>query len=370
MKIRRVFFNLHLYLGLTAGLFLVLSGLTGSAIVFREEIEAFAHRELMETEVRDKRVSLQTVLDAVKHAYPQDKLLSVRLPRTPRQTYLLKMNDAHGLLVFADPYSGEVLGGHRQEETFIGWVALVHTELLIGERGKTILGVSALLLICMSITGIILWWPLNGKISRGFRIAWSAPWKKLIFNIHRAVGIYASLFLLIVAVTGTSLVFNKSVAEITNLLTASAPRPVPPLSDRSGAQQIRLSLDDLLHKADTLLPAPTTWVSFPQTPEAPLIVRKKMPEEFHPNGRSFIYLDQYTGELLLIENASTAPVGTRIYNIFYPIHIGIMGGLPTRVLQVMIGFLPLVLFTTGYIMWRNRRKVKAYKNGNRPAWRS
>mgnify|MGYP006194909987 FL=1 len=63
----------------------MLSGLTGSAIVFREEIEAFAHRELMETEVRDKRVSLQTVLDAVKHAYPQDKLLSVRLPRSPRQ---------------------------------------------------------------------------------------------------------------------------------------------------------------------------------------------------------------------------------------------------------------------------------------------
>lgn len=370
MKIRRVFFNLHLYLGLTAGLFLVLSGLTGAAIVFREEIEAFTHRELMETEVRDKRVPLQTVLDAVKHAYPQDKLFSVRLPRTPNQTYLLKMNGPHGLLVYADPYSGEVLGEHRQKETFIGWVALVHTELLIGERGKTILGVSALLLICMSVTGIILWWPPRGKISRGFKIAWSAPWKKLIFDIHRALGIYASLFLLIIAVTGTSLVFNKSVAELANFLTASPPRLPPPLSDPSGAQNIKFSLDDLLRKADRLLPALTTWVSFPQTPQAPLVVRKKMPEEFHPNGRSFVYLDQYTGEVLLVENASTAPVGTRLYNTFYPIHIGIMGGLPTRVLQVMVGFSPLVLFATGYIMWRNRRKVKAYKNRNRPAWRS
>ncbi|HEU4855501.1 MAG TPA: hypothetical protein VFS89_09505 [Nitrosospira sp.] len=62
-------------------------------------------------------------------------------------------------------------------------------------------------------------------------------------------------FLLIAAATGSSLVFNKSVAEIANFLTASPPRPVPPLSDTSGAQQIRLSLDDLLHKADSLLPA-------------------------------------------------------------------------------------------------------------------
>jgi hypothetical protein len=45
----------------------------------------------METEVRDKRVPLQTVLDAVKRADPQDKLLSVRFPRAPRQTYLLRV---------------------------------------------------------------------------------------------------------------------------------------------------------------------------------------------------------------------------------------------------------------------------------------
>ena len=51
MKIRRIVFNVHLYIGLAAGLFLVLSGLTGSMIVFREEIEALLHSELMEAAV-------------------------------------------------------------------------------------------------------------------------------------------------------------------------------------------------------------------------------------------------------------------------------------------------------------------------------
>lgn len=362
MRTRRAVFNFHLYIGLAAGLLLVLSGLTGSMIVFREEIEELMHPELLETAVRGERVPVQAVLDTAKRVYPEDKIVFMRVPRAPQETYLLKMNSAHDLFVYADPYSGEVLGAHRQEDTFIGWVALVHTELLIGENGKTILGVSALLLVCMSITGLILWWPPKGKIFRGFRINWQAPWSKLIFDIHRAFGIYAVLFLLITAFTGVSLVFNNTVAEITNFVTASAPRAASPLSDPFKAVETALSIDDLLHKADRILPGPTTWIGFPKTPQAPLVVRKRMPQEFHPNGRSFIYFDQYSGEALLFEDASSAPLGTRIYNTFYPIHIGIIGGLPTRILQAIIGFLPLFLFATGYIMWRNRCRARAHKN--------
>jgi uncharacterized iron-regulated membrane protein len=272
-----------------------------------------------------------------------------------------------------------LLGSHRQEDTFIGWIALLHTELLIGERGKTILGVSALLLICMIVTGFFLWWPPNGKgqngkerngrarkILRGFKIDLTGPWKKVIFDTHRAIGIYASLFLLIVAFTGVSLVFNKAVAELTNTLTASPPRPAPPLSapsETGGAAAP--SLDELLRKADHLLPGPTTWINFPQTPQAPLVIRKKMPEEFHPNGRSFVYFDQYTGEMLLAEKAAAAPVGTRVHNMFYPIHTGVIGGSFTRALQMVIGFSPLILLVTGYVMWKNRKKAKAYKTASR-----
>ncbi|SCY52420.1 Uncharacterized iron-regulated membrane protein [Nitrosospira sp. Nl5] len=362
MRTRRIVFNIHLYIGLAVGLFLVLIGLTGSMVVFREEIEKLMHPELLETAVRGERVPVQTVLNAVKRSYPEDKIVFIRMPRMPQETYLLKMNSAHDLFVYADPYSGEVLGAHRQEDTFIGWVALVHTELLMGEYGKTVLGVTALLLICMSITGPFLWWPPNGKISRGLKIDWRGPRKKLVFDMHRAFGIYSVLFLLIVALTGVSLVFNKTVAEITNFLTASAPRPPPPPSSSPGETGAMPSIDDLRHRADRILSGPTTWITFPQTSEASLVIRKKMPGEFNPNGKSFIYFDQYTGEVLLVEDASSAPVGTRIYNTFYPLHIGTLGGLPTRIFQVIVGFLPLLLFVTGYVMWRNRRKARAYKN--------
>lgn len=358
MKLRRLIFITHLYIGFAAGFFLVLSGLTGSLLVFREEIEALSHQELMEAEPGGERASLQAILDRVRCAYPHEELLSVRMPRTAEQTYLLKMSGSHDLFVYVDPYSGKLLGAHRQEETFMGWIALLHTQLLIGERGKTVLGVSALLLVCMSITGIMLWWPLNGKWSRGFKFDWQAPWKRLLFDTHRATGIYVSLFLLIIGFTGLSLVFNQSVAELVNFLTASPSRTAPPRLHPPSAAGSPMPIDDLLLQADHILPAPTTWINFPQTPQAPLVVRKKMPEELHPNGRSFIFFNPYTGEVLRAENGATAPVGTRIYNSFYPIHIGISGGMTTRVLQVLIGFSPLVLLATGYLMWRNRQRAR------------
>lgn len=371
MKLRRVIFNLHLYTGLAAGLFLVLSSLTGSMIVFRDEIEGLTHPELMETTVGEERVPVQAVLNAARQLYPQDKLLYLRMPRTPKETYLLKMNSAHDLSVYANPYNGELLGAHRQKDTFMGWIALVHTELLIGEPGKNILGVSALLLISMCGTGLFLWWPPNGikNISRGFKIRWSAPLKKLVFDIHRAFGVYTMIFLIIVASTGVSLVFNKAVAELINSLTASAPRPSPPNSKIDEAPDSIPSLDALLDHADRILPAPTTWINFPQTPQAPLVIRKKTSDEFNPNGRSFIYLDQYTGEVLLVEDASNAPLGARIFNTFYPIHTGVIGGLPTRMLQAVTGFAPLFLFVTGYMMWRNRRKARLHKNNSKVAYK-
>jgi uncharacterized iron-regulated membrane protein len=357
---RKVVFQLHLYTGLAIGLLLILSGLTGSVLVFREEIEALVYPELMSTVPRDERVSLQTVLETVQHAHPKDKPFFIRMPRTPEQTYLVKMNGARDLFIYVDPYNSMILGKHRQEDTFIGWIALLHTELLSGERGKIILGVGALLLIGMSITGLILWWPRNRKFSPGFKIQWAAQWKRINFDIHRASGIYIALFLLLTAFTGTSVVFNKTVINLINAITQSPPRAAPPLSDPRQARMPKPALDMMLHQADTMLPATTTLITLPQKPGAPLVVRKKFVQEFHPNGKSFVYFDQYSGKVLQVENALTASLGTRIFNILYPIHIGVIGGTPTRLLQVIIGLSPLILFTTGYIMWWNRRKAKRY----------
>ena len=356
---RRFVFKLHLYTGLLIGLLLMLSGLSGSVLVFRDEIEAVAYPELLVTAARGERIAVDDMLQRVRRAYPDDLPFAIRMPRTPQQTYMVKFNGAHDLFVYVDPYSGRILGAQRQMDSPTRWISLLHTQLLSGEAGETALGIGALLLIGLCVTGLVLWWPRNGKISQSFKVQWSAHWKRVNFDLHRASGIYAALFLLITALTGVSLVFNKSVAGLINSATQSPARAAPPLSGPLRSGMPTPSLDVLLQQADQILPAAaTTWINFPRSLRAPWVVRKKLAQESHPNGRNFIYLDQQTGRVLQVESTLNAALGTRINNVLYPIHIGAIGGTPTRILQVIVGLAPMVLFITGFLMWKNRRKGK------------
>ena len=353
---RRILFKVHLYTGLLVGLLLVVSGLTGSALVFQEEIEVLAHPELLVTAGQGERIALDAVLQTVRRAYPGDRPFVVRMPRTPQQTYMIRLNNAHDRLVYVDPYSGSILGAHRQDQSVMGWISLLHTDLLAGETGETAIGIGGVLLIGLCVTGLLLWWPRNGKISQGFKVQWSARWKKLNFDLHRASGVYAALFLLLTASTGIAFVFNEAAIALVDAVTASAPRAAPPRVEPARPDIPARALDTLLLQADRVLAAPTTWISLPQTPHAPLVVRKKLPREWHPNGRNFVYLDPHSGRVLQVEHAPAAPRGTRVFNTFYPLHTGAIAGTPTRVLQVIVGLAPTLLLITGFVMWKNRVK--------------
>lgn len=238
----------------------------------------------------------------------------------------------------------------------MGWISLLHTELLAGEAGETAIGIGGLLLIGLCATGLVVWWPRNGKISQGFKVQRSGHWKRLNFDLHRASGIYAVLFLLLTASTGTAFVFNEVAIDLVDAVTASAARAAAPKVEPVQPDTSARSLDTLLGQADRVLPAATTWISLPQTPRAPLVVRKKLSQELHPNGRNFVYLDPYSGRVLQVEHARAAPRGTRVFNTFYPLHIGAIAGTPTRVMQVIVGLAPTLLLVSGFVMWRNRVK--------------
>ena len=61
-----------------------------------------------------------------------------------------------------------------------------------------------------------------------------------------------------------------------------------------------------------------------------------------------------------MEDSRTAAAGTRFLNLRYPVHIGLYGGLFTRILHAITGLAPLGLFTTGCLMWWNRVGSKRF----------
>jgi uncharacterized iron-regulated membrane protein len=198
------------------------------------------------------------------------------------------------------------------------------------------------------------------NLARGFSINWKAHWQRTVFDLHNVSGIVSVAFLMLISATGTAIIFYAPVKSTLYWLTNEKPQPA--LISHPHSSSSRQNLDEILHQVNTVWPeAKTTFISLPLTPEAIFKVRKKFPNEAHPNGSSTIYLDQYSGEILQADSVNSASVANRILNWLYPLHIGSYGGIYLRLAHAIAGLAAIVLFVTGVLMWRQRHLAKFYR---------
>jgi uncharacterized iron-regulated membrane protein len=81
---------------------------------------------------------------------------------------------------------------------------------------------------------------------------------------------------------------------------------------------------------------------------------------------SEVTIDQYSGKLLHVSTPKDASASDHFLAWLFPLHTGSAFGLPGRILILILGLVPTVLFVTGTIRWRQKlraHKVKVYKGG-------
>lgn len=356
-RVRHLILQVHLWLGLTVGLLLALAGVTGTVLMYDEEIDAALNPELLRSAPADVRVPFQQVYAAVATSYPDDPISYVRMPRAAHETYEFTTAGAEPLEIFADPYTGAVLGARGVTEGFTNALWHLHVYLLSGENGERVMGVVGVLALLIVLTGLIVWLPRAARWWRGLIVRWPSNWKRVNFDLHRAGGIWSAAFLAVTAFTGAALIFHDAFLAAANGITRSSPVAAPP-AVTAQPEAAWLPLDTLLANAHRALPGGTiTYVTFPSTPDAPLSARLHFAEALHPNGRSFVHLDPWTGAPVAVESALRAPAGTRALNLLYPLHIGSFGGFAVRLLYALFGLTPLALLVTGTLMWWNRTQA-------------
>lgn len=362
---RKLIFKAHMYLGLCIGLLLAMIGLTGSLLVFGEEIDGFLNASLLKVEHRaQEKASLDDVLKNVRQAYPNEKLARIRLPREAEGTYEVCFEaKSDPRCAYVDPYNATLLGTRVPNHSFKSRLFYLHRRLLSGETGETIIGIAGIILLLLSISGVVLWWPGRKRLARGWKIRWRGSRYRVNYDLHRIVGICAMLFVSLSAFTGAAMVFRPTFESILKKFAPSAPPAAKPASTIRDGE--RASLNEIIRSADAALPhGELTMITLPATPTAAIVVRKRVSGELHPNGRSLIHLDQYNGQLLLAENALEAPATARIVYNLYPVHTGRLGGIWTRVLQVFVGIVPALLFFTGFMMWLSRLRARNSAKNN------
>ena len=231
--IRKALFQVHLWLGLALGLYIVMLSLTGSALVLRGELDEALQTPRPRFEPARPVLSAEALRRAALAAYPGYTITSlgdrVRRRNPVIEVWLDRGADHKERLL--NPYTGEDLGDAVTPGTrAILWLASLHDELLLGDRGRFWNGIGSALVTVLSITGAFIWWPGIKSWRRSVAVKWSAAWPRLNFDLHSASGFWCFVLILLWAVSGVYLAIPQPFGAVVDYLSD----PEAFLGDRPG----------------------------------------------------------------------------------------------------------------------------------------
>jgi uncharacterized iron-regulated membrane protein len=204
-----VVFQVHLWTGIAIGLYVLMISLTGSVLVYRNELyRAFAPTPLIVTGSGEV-LTAEELTSAAQRAYPSFQVTDVRPGATANHAVEITLRQGEERIRRRfHPFSGEDLGdplpaGYR----LTAWLLDLHDNLLAGPTGRRVNGLGALLLLVLCVTGAIVWWPGIGSWRRSATLDLHSNWKRLTWSAHSALGLWFFAFILLWGVTGSYLAF-------------------------------------------------------------------------------------------------------------------------------------------------------------------
>lgn len=222
------------------------------------------------------------------------------------------------------------------------WLFDLHHYLFMGETGEYVTGLLGLLLFAFSVTGLILWWRTR-KTFR-FRLWPARMTSSAIVRQHRDIGAVASPLLILSAFTGAMMVFPS--ASVLLLTPWTESRPAKPKVTATGTVGPATDWSRVMANAQAAFPgALPRRLTLPERPEAPLVLRMKQEFEWTPNGRTYVYLDPGTAQVLAIDDPAAGDTAAAITEKYYPVHAAKVGGLLWRLILTFSG-LSLVMLGT------------------------
>lgn len=388
----KIFFRrIHLYLGLLAGIVIMISCVTGAILVFEEELQHAFHKDRYYVTPADNRLPLSQLVANLQQQQKvkisniktyNDATRSVEIVFTdpskkPGGDKQLQAKQADvkkpagqkpqagsteaRKTAFIDPYTGKVLEIYSYQDSFFYTVFALHRWLLGGDTGKLITGISTLIFLFIIITGIILWWPKTKKILlHRLKIKTTAGWKRTNHDLHVVLGFYCAIFLFVFAFTALAWSFewfNDGIYSVTN---SSQEMPKPPKSATPETKAI--SVDNIYQNVHAKVNDAVFYnISLPKDSAGVFSVNLLPQNAPHETASDTYYFDQYTGGFVKAFRFSDRNTGQKIRATFKPVHVSSIFGLPSKIIGCIVCLLGASFPVTGIIMWINRNKKKRRK---------
>lgn len=357
MTVRRLLLKVHLIIGFAAAPLLAVLGASGAVLVFEDEIDHWLNRDLLTTRGTGPVLSPAALQDRVEQGMPGTTVRGLSLSDDDGHAWVVnvvsKTGEGKNLLV--DPHDGRILGEVAGLRTTTRTIHQFHTRLLAGTWGRAVVGWGGVTLVILAVSGLVLWWP--GKI---LTVRGSGSMKRLVFEVHSAVGGVAWLALLGLGITAIGIHWNQpAMSALAGVLGERLPGPFPEHAPGcDGAPDLPLSR--LITAAESRVPGARTTGAFLGDGDEPARVIMRFPEDRTPAGRTNVFLAPCSGRILEARSTRDAPVSYRALAMWNrEIHTGDLLGWPTRILAALVSLSLPVLALSGPLIWWTRRRRTA-----------
>jgi uncharacterized iron-regulated membrane protein len=205
--LRKAIFQVHLWCGIIIGLYVLLVSVTGSIVVYRNELYTAATRPPVVVAPSGTQLTDEELQAAAARAYPGYSISNIsRGEQLDQVTHIyLDGPRGHKNRQF-NPYTGEDLGDSVPPGIrFVSWLLELHDDLLGGETGRSINGFGALLVIVLALTGIIVWWPGIQTWRRSLLVHRNVGWKRFTWDLHSMIGFWTLGIIMLFGLSGAYL---------------------------------------------------------------------------------------------------------------------------------------------------------------------
>jgi uncharacterized iron-regulated membrane protein len=231
--LRKAIFQLHLWSGIGVGLYVLLVSVTGSILVYRNELYRAATRDAISVARSGPRLTDDALKLAAKRAYPSSTIISVSREQTLEEaaTISLSVGMRRKDRLF-NPYTGEDLGDAVPLGIWlVSKLLALHDDLLAGSRGRSVNGVGALMLVILAFTGIVVWWPGIKTWRRSLTLHRNVGWPRFTWDLHSMMGFWSLGFIVVFGLSGVYLGNPESIQTL-------ADRLEPPTAANAGSRVV------------------------------------------------------------------------------------------------------------------------------------
>ena len=367
--LRKAMFQVHLWLGLFLVVYVVLIGVSGSILVLRQEFQEWTglNPDFGPIHGSGPMLGFAGVERVVRSQFPKAQIGFMYPPRAENPAYLALVREGRKRFgISIHPYTGAVLAAAAPTPNWLTWVGQLHYFLLLGRSpGLWLNGVGSALLLVMTITGMVLWWPGIRQWLRAFVIDFRRSWKRIIWDSHNVVGFWTLSIVSFWALSGVYLVRPQEFTAVVNLVSAvsiegARENRVRASENKTGRVN---DLADITARAAGRIPGSHIGaISFPAAKTAPLMLYMVRDGRESLSGADFLYFDSATGRHLKTSlRNNPQSLGDWIIWSMRPFHFGTHWGLAVKLIWFVLGLALPFLAVTGVVMYWNRYLSKKWK---------